>query len=92
MKAIWNNEIIAESSTTLVVEGKHYFPQHTVNLDYLLPNEDCVDCPSQEFVNYYDLHVGEKRQSNAAWFYPNPKENVSITGYIGFRSDIKITQ
>ena len=25
MKAIWNNEVIAESNDTVVVEGNHYF-------------------------------------------------------------------
>jgi uncharacterized protein (DUF427 family) len=26
MKAIWNGEVIAESSKTVVVENNHYFP------------------------------------------------------------------
>ena len=39
MKAIWNNEIIAESSDTLVIEGNHYFPQNSVNYDYLSVGE-----------------------------------------------------
>ena len=29
MKAIWNNEIIAESENTKVVEGNHYFPSRS---------------------------------------------------------------
>ncbi|MEL6256388.1 MAG: DUF427 domain-containing protein, partial [Bacteroidota bacterium] len=26
MKAIWNNQVIAESDETVVIEGNHYFP------------------------------------------------------------------
>jgi uncharacterized protein (DUF427 family) len=26
MKAIWNNQVIAESDDTIVVENNHYFP------------------------------------------------------------------
>ena len=27
MKAIWNNKVIAESNSTVVVENNHYFPE-----------------------------------------------------------------
>ncbi len=92
MKAIWNNEIIADSSDTLVIEGNHYFPQDTVNLEYLKYNDNCVECPWKGLVKYYSLQVDGKYNPNAAWFYPNPKEAVSITGYIVFRNDIQITE
>ncbi len=35
MKAIWNNEIIAESDATIVIENNHYFPPDAVNDMYL---------------------------------------------------------
>ena len=30
MKAIWNNATIAESDSTIVIEGNHYFPPDSV--------------------------------------------------------------
>lgn len=31
MKAIWNNQVIAESDKTIQIEGNHYFPTDTIN-------------------------------------------------------------
>ncbi len=31
MKAIWNNEIIAMSDDTIVVENNHYFPHDSIH-------------------------------------------------------------
>ena len=48
MKAIWKNEIVAESGDTLVIEGNHYFPQNSVNYDYL--------SDAKEFFLYTGVH------------------------------------
>ena len=45
MKAIWNNEVIAESNETVVIEGNHYFPASSVNDDYLKASETTTVCP-----------------------------------------------
>jgi uncharacterized protein (DUF427 family) len=29
MKAIWNGQVIAETDDTVVVDGNHYFPEHS---------------------------------------------------------------
>lgn len=31
MKAIWQGEVIAESDSTIIIEGNHYFPPDSVN-------------------------------------------------------------
>ena len=91
MKAIWNETIIAEADRTLVLEGRHYFPQDSVKLDYLSPKEDCDQCPWKGLVNYYDLKISGEQRPNAAWYYPNPKERaVDISGYISFGGGILI--
>lgn len=85
MKAIWNDEIIAESSDTLVIEGNHYFPQNSVNYDYLSMNDDTSECPWKGTASYYNLEIAGEKNSNAAWYYPNPKNATKeITGYIAF--------
>ena len=38
MKAIWNNQVIAESNDTVVVENNHYFPKESVKAEYLKPS------------------------------------------------------
>jgi hypothetical protein len=38
MKAKWNNELIAESDNTIIVENNHYFPFDAVSKDFLKPS------------------------------------------------------
>jgi len=47
MKAIWNNEVIAESNETIVVEGNHYFPPDSVKAELLLASNRTSVCPIQ---------------------------------------------
>jgi uncharacterized protein (DUF427 family) len=30
VKAVWNGAVVADSDETVVVEGNHYFPPHSV--------------------------------------------------------------
>ena len=39
MKAIFNNQTIAESDNTIVIEGYHYFPLESINQEYLKPSD-----------------------------------------------------
>jgi uncharacterized protein (DUF427 family) len=39
MKAIWNEQIIAESDKTVIVEGNHYFPPSSINKKFLNPSK-----------------------------------------------------
>ena len=34
MKAIWNNQVIAESDETVVIEGNHYFPANSLKKEF----------------------------------------------------------
>ena len=59
MKAIWNDEIIAETKQTLVVEGRHYFPQDTVKLEYLSSNDYCEECSWKGLAKYSDCYLSK---------------------------------
>lgn len=74
MKAIWNNEIIAESNDTVIVEGNHYFPADAVKKEFLKPSGTYTTCPWKGLASYYSLQVDGKTNEDAAWFYPHPKE------------------
>ncbi len=52
MKAIWNDEVIAESNETVVVEGNHYFPAGSVTEEYLQPSDTTYECSWKGTANY----------------------------------------
>ncbi len=77
MKAVWNGAVIAESDSTEVVEGNHYFPPESVKTVYLRASDKTSTCPWKGVARYYDIVVDGQTNSGAAWFYPNPKPEAS---------------
>ncbi len=69
MKAIWNDEVIAESDDTVVVEGNHYFPKDSINEGLLRPSDKTSVCSWKGTANYYTLAVNGKENPDAAWYY-----------------------
>ena len=91
MKAIWNNQVIAESNETVVVEGNHYFPPGAVKQAYLQPSDTHTTCPWKGLASYYTIQVDGKTNNDAAWFYPQPKEAASkIKDRIAFWKGVKV--
>ncbi len=85
MKAVYNGTVIAESDATVVVEGNHYFPPHSVNTEYLTPTEHTTVCPWKGVSSYYDITVDGQTAANAAWYYPSPKEKAAeIKDHVAF--------
>jgi uncharacterized protein (DUF427 family) len=92
MKAIWNNKVIAESDATRVVEGNHYFPEESVNQEYLKPSRTHSTCPWKGEASYYSLDAGGKSNVDAAWYYPEPKEAAKeIKNYVAFWKGVSVT-
>jgi uncharacterized protein (DUF427 family) len=93
MKAIWNDQIIAESNDTIVVENNHYFPIESVKAEYLENTNTHTTCPWKGLASYYTLNVDGKKNQDAAWFYPQPKEAANhITNYVAFWKGVKVTE
>jgi uncharacterized protein (DUF427 family) len=93
MKAIWNNQVIAESNDTIVVENNHYFPKESVKVEYLKETDIHTTCPWKGKASYYTLEVDGKENQDAAWYYPEPKEAATnITNYVAFWKGVKITE
>ena len=93
MKAIWNGETIAESNDTVVVENNHYFPLDSVKADYLTDSQTHTTCPWKGLASYYSLTVDGKTNTDAAWYYPDPKPAASqIKGYVAFWKGVKVTE
>ncbi|WP_425148104.1 DUF427 domain-containing protein [Deinococcus sp.] len=91
MKAIWNGQVIAESSDTVVVEGNHYFPRESVKAEYLKDSAAHSTCPWKGEASYFSLQVGGQHNPDAAWYYPAPKDAAKqITGRVAFWKGVKI--
>ncbi|HEX2576077.1 MAG TPA: DUF427 domain-containing protein [Aquihabitans sp.] len=74
VRAMWNDEVIAESDDTVVVEGNHYFPPESVRDGVLTTSDQTSVCPWKGTASYYDVVVGGDVNEGAAWYYPQPKE------------------
>ena len=93
MKAIWKGEIIAESESTVVVEGNHYFPRDSVVGERLQPSTTTTVCPWKGTAHYYSLIVGDERNIDAAWYYPEPKAAAAeIVDRIAFWRGVEIKE
>ena len=98
MKAIWENQIIAESDEIIMIEGNYYFPPHSINKKYLEDSKHHSICPLKGEAHYYDIVVDEKRNKDAAWYYPEPKKgSLEYTGkefanYVSFWKGVEVTQ
>ena len=91
MKAIWNEEVLAESSDTVVVEGNHYFPPTALNMEFFKPSDKTTVCPWKGTASYYDLEVNGKVNKDAAWLYVEPKSAATqITGYVAFWKGVEV--
>ena len=93
MKAIWNNTVIAESDQTRIVENNHYFPEDSVHKEFLKPSDTHTICPWKGKASYYTIEAGGKTNTDAAWFYPEPKEAAKeIKNYIAFWQGVEVSE
>ncbi|QJD95322.1 DUF427 domain-containing protein [Mucilaginibacter robiniae] len=93
MKALWNNQVIAESDRTIVVENNHYFPKESVNAEFLKSSDTHTTCPWKGLASYYTLQVDGQQNKDAAWYYPQPKDAAGqIKDYVAFWKGVKVTE
>jgi len=93
MRAIWNNEIIAESNETIKVEGNYYFPPESVNKKFLKTNETHTVCHWKGTASYYDIEVDGEVNKDAAWYYPNPSNLADkIKAYVAFWKGVNVEE
>ncbi len=91
MKAIWNGAVLAESDQTIVIEGNHYFPADSINKEFFKPSETHSVCPWKGTASYYDVAAGGKTNKDAAWFYPDAKEDAkNIENHVAFWKGVEV--
>lgn len=93
MKAVWNDQVIAQSDDTVVVEGNHYFPRESLNSEFFEETSHKTTCPWKGTASYFDVVVGDSRNPGAAWYYPDPKAAASrIEGRVAFWRGVEVTE
>jgi uncharacterized protein (DUF427 family) len=91
MKAIWNGQVIAESDETVVVENNHYFPKESVRAEFLTDSATHSTCPWKGLASYYSVNVDGKTNTDAAWYYPDPKPAASeIKDRVAFWKGVQV--
>ncbi|AZI57101.1 DUF427 domain-containing protein [Nakamurella antarctica] len=91
MRAVWNNQVIAESDATVVVENNQYFPLTSVKPEYLKASKTQSTCPWKGTASYYSLVVDGQENTDAAWYYPSPKDAAKeIKDHVAFWRGVKI--
>ena len=93
MKAIWNNQVIAESDNIIKVEGNSYFPIESVKKEFLKNSESETVCHWKGIASYYDLNVEGAINHDAAWYYSEPRPLADgIKGRVAFWKGVKIVR
>lgn len=93
MKAIWNNQVIAESNDTVVIEGNHYFPHDSIKANFFKSSDTHTVCPWKGTASYYSLEVDGKENMDAAWYYPEVSELAKgIKNRVAFWKGVQVVQ
>jgi len=92
MKAIWKDTVIAESDDTVMVEGNHYFPEASVNRQFISFSNHKTSCAWKGQASYYSLIVNGDVNPDAAWYYADPKEAAAnIKGRVAFWKGVQVS-
>ena len=72
-----------------VLETSHtpvfYIPPDDIRMEHLELADGSSFCEWKGAARYYDVDTGERRETRAAWFYPNPvAAYASLKGYVAF--------
>lgn len=91
MKAFWNDQLIAESNDTVVVENNHYFPPQSIKKEFFTESSTHSVCPWKGKASYYTLEVDGKKNPDAAWYYPAASELAkNIENYVAFWKGVEV--
>lgn len=90
-KAVWNNEVIAESDDILTLEGNRYFPRSSLREDVLRPSDKHTVCLWKGRASYYSLELAGETSESAVWYYPDPKPDAeAVRDRVAFGRDVKV--
>ncbi|GIG41561.1 DUF427 domain-containing protein [Cellulomonas phragmiteti] len=85
MRATFEGQVLAESGSTVVVEGNHYFPPASVDWELLEASDTRTTCPWKGVASYWSVAGAGPSGRDVAWAYPDPKAAaVEIAGHVAF--------
>jgi uncharacterized protein (DUF427 family) len=91
--AAWHGREIAKSADTVVVEGNHYFDPADVDQELLIASDTTTHCPWKGDASYYSIKVDGAINSDAAWYYPDPKDAaIEIKDRIAFWRGVEVKE
>ena len=92
-KAIWKNQVIAETDKFETVEGNIYFPPSAIKKELFKPSATHTTCPWKGQARYYSLLVDGQENPDAAWYYPDPKPAArNVKHHIAFWRGVEVTK
>ncbi len=100
MKAIWNNQVIAEADKEdlIYIEQNWYFPPDSVNQEFLQKSPTPYTCPWKGVCQYFNVGQGDNMSEDNAWSYPGPYESgiervhKDFSNYVAFWRDVQVTE
>lgn len=100
MKAIWNDQVIAEADqdNLVYIERNWYFPPESVNQELLRKSDTPYNCPWKGDCQYFDVGLGEQWGKDNAWSYPEPypsaieKVKKDFSNYVAFWHDVQVVE
>lgn len=100
MKAIWNNQVIAEANKAdlIRIEGNWYFPPDSIKKEHFMASETHTECPWKGTASYYNVSVANETNPDAAWYYPEPKDGSTervgkdYTNYVAFWRGVDVVE
>jgi uncharacterized protein (DUF427 family) len=100
MKAIWNNQVIAEADKgqLIYIEQNWYFPPTSVKQKCLRKSDTLYTCPWKGTCQYFDVGMNEQWSHDSAWSYPSPKPTAidivkkDFSDYVAFWRDVTVIE
>ena len=90
-RAIWNDQVLAESDTFETIEGNVYFPPESLKREFFEESDHLTTCPWKGVASYYDIVVDGQLNSQAAWYYPDPYEAArQIKDHVAFWKGVRV--
>lgn len=90
-RALWNDQVIAETDEHELVEGNVYFPPGSIRREFFQPSSTTTVCGWKGTANYYNVVVDGQENKDAAWYYADPKPAAAnIKDHIAFWRGVKV--
>jgi uncharacterized protein (DUF427 family) len=73
------------------VGGSVYFPESSLNREFLRPSSTISHCPVKGQARYMSVLVNGKENLDTAWYYPDPKPAArKIKDHVAFGRGVEV--